>query len=281
MRKKLLIGYIIFVHLFLLLALVKSDFISRVGYMVGLIRPVVPEITEHFKEMIKYHKRMDPNVPDGAVIFIGDSITQGLYVSAVTTHSVNYGIGSDTTIGVLKRLPTYHSLERASVCVMAIGVNDLQRRENEEILKNYSLILQAVPPHLPLILNAVLPVDERVRDDLAGMNRRIRTLNRSLKALCKAESAKCTFVDPGRKLMDPSGNLKAKYQVGDGIHLNGFGNAIWIQELKGIIQKVQQVVEVGHQTTHDTSGGISGSSLAAFGAAHAVNQQGLACNHEI
>jgi len=238
MRKKFLIGYVILVHLFLLLVLLKSDFTTRVGYRVGLIGR--SEITQHFQNMITYHKRMDANIPDGAVIFIGDSMTQGLCVSAVATPSVNFGIGNDTTVGVLVRLREYHSLERASVCVMAIGSNDLQRRRKEEILKNYSLILEAVPPHLPLVFCAVLPVDERVRNDLAGKNSRIRELNSGLKALCEAQSPKCMFVDPGPKLTDSSDNLRKEYDEGDGVHLNGAGNAIWIQELRKIVKKAQQ-----------------------------------------
>jgi lysophospholipase L1-like esterase len=255
MRKRLLIGYVIFVHLFLLLVLVKADFITRVGYRVGLIRHVDPEITRHFEEMVKYHERMDANVPDGAVIFVGDSITQGLCVSAVFTPSVNYGIGRDTTVGVLKRLPEYHSLERASVCVMAIGVNDLWRRGNEEILKNYSLILQAVPTHLPLVFSAVLPIDEHV-GDLTGKNVRIRALNSGLKALCESQSSKCTFLDPGPKLIDSSGNLRKEYHQGNGVHLNGLGNSIWIQELKGVVQKAQQRLAVGHETTPSAYRGV-------------------------
>lgn len=239
MRKRLLIGYIIFVHLFLLLVLVKSDFISRIGYRQDLTTEVKPEITLYFHQMVKYHQRIDPNVPDGAVIFIGDSITQGLCVSAVVTPSVNYGIGSDTTFGVLKRLPKYQSLSRASACVMAIGVNDLQLRENEEILKNYSRILHAVPQHLPFVLSAVLPIDERVYADFQGINARIKELNHDLRVVCNTERPRCTFVDPGSKFIDSSGNLRKDYADGDGLHLNGAGNSIWIQELKEAIQKAQ------------------------------------------
>ena len=56
---------------------------------------------------------MDGLIPEGATIFIGDSITQGLATSAVSNQSVNYGIGSDTTLGVLKRLPYYNSMNSA------------------------------------------------------------------------------------------------------------------------------------------------------------------------
>lgn len=106
------------------------------------------------------------------------------------------------------------------------------RRGDEEILTNYNQILQTIPESLPLIIIAVLPVDEQVRDDLAGRNRRTGELNDSLKTLCEAQRPGCTFVDPGPKLADASGNLKKQYHIGDGLHLNGVGNSILIQKLK-------------------------------------------------
>jgi hypothetical protein len=83
MSKKILIGYVVFVHICLLFVLIKSDFITRIGYRIGLVENLQPEITQHFKEMLRYHERIDPHIPEGAVIFIGDSLTQGLYTSAV------------------------------------------------------------------------------------------------------------------------------------------------------------------------------------------------------
>lgn len=244
MQKSLLIGYSICLHSLLILMLVKTDFIPRVGYRIGLIRNVGPEITKHYEQTKNFLERMDANTPDGTAIFIGDSSIQGLSVAAIVNPSVNFGIGTDTTVGVLERLPKYRSLKQASVCILSIGGNDLRRRGNEEILKNYAAILHAIPPRLPIVVNAVLPVDEHVRDDLTGRNRRSRALNSALKTVCVAQSPRCTFVDPGAKLVDASGHLSKQYHVGDGVHLNGVGNAIWIQALKDVVSKPRQKVPV-------------------------------------
>lgn len=240
MQKNILIGYFILLHIFLVIMLVKTDFIARVGYRLGLIKKIVPEITEYYEKTKNFLEQIDTNTPDGAVIFIGDSGIQGLCVSAVASPSVNFGIGTDTTIGVLNRVPKYQSLKRASACVISIGGNDIRRRENEEILKNYSAILQAIPPQLPIIVSAILPVNENVhvRDDLLGRNRRSRELNSSLKTLCATQRPNCIFVDPSSKLIDSSGNLIKKYHEGDGVHLNGAGNSIWIKELKEAVRKI-------------------------------------------
>lgn len=190
-----------------------------------------PDITEHYRRMMIYHKYMDGSVPEGAVLFIGDSITQGLCVIAVHALAVNYGIGSDTTVGVLERLPVYQSMERAAAVVIAIGVNDLSRRDNAAILENYKKIMAAVPPQIPLLFSAVLPLDERDKPDEEKKNGRIRELNQGLEALC-AQDARCVFLDSTPSLIDESGNLNPAYHTGDGVHLNTAGYALWIRDLR-------------------------------------------------
>jgi hypothetical protein len=114
------------------------------------------EITDYLNRIFSYHIRMDGNIPDGAVIFIGDSLIQSLCVSAIACPSVNYGIGGDTTVGVLHRLPFYHSITRASVVVLSIGINDMKYRTNEEILSNYKIIINKIPHKVRIIFSALL-----------------------------------------------------------------------------------------------------------------------------
>ena len=194
-----------------------------------------PEITEHYTRMMKYHGYMDGSVPEGAVLFIGDSITQGLCTSAVCDRGVNYGIGSDTTVGVLQRLPEYRSMDRARAVVVAIGVNDLRRRDNAALLDNYRKIAGAVAGRAPLLFSAVLPLDERVREENRGVNARIRELNAGLAALC-AERGDCRMVDVFDALLDAEGSLAAEHHTGDGVHLSDKGYAVWIAALRGALE---------------------------------------------
>lgn len=191
--------------------------------------------------MLAYHVRMDGNVPDRSIVFIGDSLTQGLCSDAIVYPSVNYGIGSDTTVGVLARLPEYHSLRQASAVVLTIGVNDIKLRNNLHIVQNYHRILDALPQGIPIFCNAVLPVNEPVYGRSEVNNGRILELNAALKVLW-SEDARCIFVDVRGSLVDASGNLSTAFQDGDGIHLNAAGNRIWIDELRQAINKAQQVV---------------------------------------
>lgn len=75
------------------------------------------------------------------VVFIGDSITKGTGYGSVTTtdtfahkvgiasgydaaNVINKGVGSDTSAGVLARLPADVLAHAPDVCVLMIGVND-------------------------------------------------------------------------------------------------------------------------------------------------------------
>lgn len=245
MKKKMAIAYVACIHLLLAVVLVESDFLSRAKKAFGLSTGGQPEITEHFHRMVLYHSRMDGNVPDGAVVFIGDSLTQGLCVSAVFPLSVNYGIGSDTTAGVLKRLATYQSIRRASAVVVAVGVNDMKFRSNEEILRNYAAIASRIPENVPVVFSAVLPLNETKRDkQKSGYPDRIRALNAGLEAFC-ARAKRLYFLNVGPVLADGAGNLAAKFDDGDGVHLNSKGNAIWIAGLREKITEARKTAVFG------------------------------------
>ena len=239
MKKQIVITYIVCIHVLLGFALLKSGFVDRFQKKLGIRQTKQTEIADYLHPMVRLHTHMDDNVPDGAVVFIGDSITQGLCVSAVVALSVNYGISGDTTAGVLQRLATYRSMRRAGAIVMAIGSNDLNFRTNEQILRNYLSIAEQMPKNVPVIFSAVLPVDEKAHKRWRGWNQRIQALNADLKSFI-SKSKNLFFVDAGYFLVDVQGNLAREYHAGDGLHLNAKGNAIWIKELQKTIISSQQ-----------------------------------------
>ena len=239
MRRTAVIAYPVLICGTLAVVLWQSALFSQVQSNLVSVTPQNGEITDHFRRMLRYHLRMDGYVPDGSVLFIGDSLVQGLCTDAVACPSVNYGIGQDTTVGVLTRLPQYRSLLRASTLVLEIGANDMNRRDNQQIIENYRQILDAVPRTVPIVCSAVLPVNERLLsppDESA--NARIHDFNALLEALCSADS-RCVFVNPANRLVDADGNLAAALQDGDGVHPNSDGNRIWIEELRAALQKAR------------------------------------------
>lgn len=240
MRRRLLVTYVAFVHAILLLVVVKPDLVARFENRLGFRSETAqPEITDHFRRMMRYHERIDGSVPDGAVVFIGDSHTQGLCADAVIMPSVNYGIGSDTTVGVLSRLPKYCCLKRASAVVLAIGINDMKWRDNAAILANYKNILQALPSECPIVVSALFPVDATALKDPRFSNTRVREFNQALDGLCGTDW-RCVFVDVSSKLADEGGSLSKGLQDGDGVHLNNDGYQLWIEALRDALSQARK-----------------------------------------
>ncbi len=100
-----------------------------------------------------------------AVVFLGDSITQG-WKDALTTSFpgvkvANRGISGDTTRGVLLRLREDVLSLNPSAVVLLIGTNDLEENATPwTVAANLRLILAALHAHdpaLPVVLCAVMP----------------------------------------------------------------------------------------------------------------------------
>jgi len=228
--KPLLVAYLILLHLALATLLWKPSLPSRIRQRLGF--ETRPELGDYYRQTVRHHSRTVATVPDGAVIFIGDSLTQGLAVAAVAPAGVNYGIGGDTTAGVLERLPVYRpALARARCIVVAIGFNDTRYRSPDEALGNYARILDALPADRPVIVSAILPIDEQARAALAGRGAWIQQFNAGLVRLAGSREG-VSLVDAGDALDgDGDGRLDRPLHDGDGVHLNSAGYLAWSARL--------------------------------------------------
>ena len=236
MIKTLFILWLVAVHAFAALAIWDTDLSYRIDRKLdlGLLNP--PEITHYYEDILGSHLQLDGSVETGSVIFLGDSLTQGLNVAAITNHGINFGIGMDTSYGLLKRVPHYKSLNQASTIVVAIGINDLIRvkRSPADVLKNYEMILNKLPTETKLVIQAVFPVDEKM--GLTGVNEKITQLNEILQALALQKDY--AFISLQDQFTDTSGNLKETLHIGDGLHLSSEGYRLWIQTLKHTLSLV-------------------------------------------
>lgn len=190
------------------------------------------ELTAHYKEKLTEHLQLDFSLHDRGVFFIGDSITEFFDVNLVTANAVNLGISMDTTIGVIRRIPKYSSLQNASAVVLLVGVNDINRyqRTPEQIALHYKTILSLLPSDVVVFFNDVLPVDERV--SFSGYNKIIRRVNAHIIRIAETNS-NVHYISMYSLFSDKTKNLNPKYHVGDGVHLNTEGYAIF----KNIITK--------------------------------------------
>ena len=184
-----------------------------------------PELGRYFRETTGHHLRVESQLTPGAVLMFGDSHIQGLAVAEVAPRAVNFGIGMDTSLGLLMRLPYHASREQAAAIVIEIGGNDWRWRDDATIVANLRATLELIPTSVPVLLNAVLPIHAE-QPQAALRNARVSALNAQLQAECRQRVA-CEFLDIQTVFAAADGSLSTAYSQRDGLHLNVFGYQRW------------------------------------------------------
>ncbi|MBW4692338.1 MAG: G-D-S-L family lipolytic protein [Lyngbya sp. HA4199-MV5] len=163
------------------------------------------------------------------IVFLGDSITdEGEWAELLANSAIrNRGISSDTTIGVLDRLPNLITPQPQKIFLM-IGVNDLSNlgRSPAEIIQTYTEILiqiRARSPQTHVFIQSVLPINPKLFLGFVT-NKNIRTLNELLQHL--ADEFSHSYIDLHSQFLDANQQLDTKY-TSDGIHLNGIAYQRW------------------------------------------------------
>ncbi len=185
----------------------------------------------------------------GAVVFLGDSITQGwgggLGAAFPGVKVANRGISGDTSRGVLIRLKEdVLSLNPAAV-VLLIGTNDLDEGATPEIIAgNVKLILAGIKAHnpaTPIVLCEVMPSSA----SLKRPSDQIKALNALLLAAVKGD-AQVTPLDTWRLFADANGDAP-KPEFPDLLHPNEIGYAKWAAALRPVLATLKL-----SETTPDT-----------------------------
>ncbi|PQO44200.1 GDSL-type esterase/lipase family protein [Blastopirellula marina] len=172
----------------------------------------------------------------GAVVFLGDSITQGwgdnLGGSFGDLKVANRGISGDTTRGMLVRLEGDVLALNPKAVVMLMGTNDLEERaEPETIAENMKLIIAALKKHnpeMPIVLCEVFPSS-------ASKSRpadKIKKVNQLYKEAVKGDP-QITVVDTWTLFADDKGDAKAA-EFPDLLHPNKQGYDMWAAALRPI-----------------------------------------------
>jgi len=172
----------------------------------------------------------------GAVVFLGDSITQmwgdDLGNSFPGVKVANRGISGDTTRGVLIRLKEDVLDVQPRAVVLLIGTNDLdEKAEPETIAANLKLILAALKSHsaaMPIILCQVFPSSGTKNRPAA----KIKKLNQLYAALVKSD-AQITFIETWPLFADAQGDATPE-EFPDLLHPNQTGYAKWAAALRPI-----------------------------------------------
>lgn len=167
--------------------------------------------------------------PAGAVLFIGDSITEGAewaeWFPQLTT--VNRGIGGDTVAGVRGRVSA--SVNSPRLISLLIGTNDLSgfgssTKVVDIASQTHALVreLKAAAPGAQIVMTAVMPRSRRFATDIQQLN--------SLNARMAAKEG-LSYIDLWDALAGQDGQIAERFSA-DRLHLTGAGYAVWVDALK-------------------------------------------------
>ena len=178
----------------------------------------------------------------GAVVFLGDSITQewkGLGAAFPGVKIANRGISGDTSRGVLIRLQEDVLALTPAAVVLLVGTNDLEEGATPEtVVGNLKLILGALKKHnprMPVILCQVMPSS-------ASMKRpadQIQAINALYMAAVKND-AQVIPLDTWRLFADANGDAPAS-EFPDLLHPNEIGYAKWAAALRPLFATLRLV----------------------------------------
>ena len=183
---------------------------------------------------VAFSHRVDQD--QGAVVFLGDSITQGwgdnLGNSFPDLKVANRGISGDTTRGVLIRMKEDVLAVHPRAVVLLIGTNDLEEQADPDtVAANLKLILAALEadnPKMPIILCEVFPSSASKKRP----KEKIQRLNQLYAGLVKGDQ-QVTLVDTWTLFADENGDAPAA-EFPDLLHPNQAGYKKWA----GVLQPV-------------------------------------------
>jgi lysophospholipase L1-like esterase len=183
--------------------------------------------------------RRDTNNETGAVVFLGDSITEGWKTLAKDFPDfkvANRGIGGDTTRGVLYRLNADVISLKPSAVVLLIGINDIGLNANpQDVADNLKSIIQALKrfnPHMPVIVCKVMPSSTKQYRPAD----KIEQLNALVDEIVKNDP-QCIRCDTWSIYANENGECK-KDEFPDLLHPNAIGYAKWVDALKPIFAQL-------------------------------------------
>jgi lysophospholipase L1-like esterase len=172
----------------------------------------------------------------GAVVFFGDSITQGWGADFKQAFGAmklaNRGIGGDTTRGMLLRLQEDVLALNPKAVVLLMGTNDIEVEVPVDALgRNFRKIaaaLKAHDPKMPVVVCRIFPsaaAKKRPKETILAANEQI--------AAAVKGDPQFTVLDTYALFADADGDAPAAL-FPDRLHLNAAGYAKWASALRPI-----------------------------------------------
>lgn len=229
MKKALFIAYFLVLHALLATVCITSECIPRIAAAQHLTMPL-PEAETIINILRTIHGHQDATVPEGATIFLGDSITMFLATSALAAHSVNYGIGWQRTDQLIESMDLYESMARAARVVVTIGTNDLLQDRSQGIESRYRTILTNIPGQTSIVVSSIPPLGSSLLHERGITVDEVRRVVSGAQAACKADQ-RCRFVNAYEALTSQEAPVPGVL-LADNIHLTTQGYARWLEAMR-------------------------------------------------
>lgn len=177
----------------------------------------------------------------GAVVFLGDSITQGwgdtFKGSFGDLKVANRGISGDTTRGMLIRVDADVVALNPRGVVLLMGTNDLEEGATpEQVVHNIKLIIQTLKEYdvqIPIVTCLVFPSSATKKRPSA----QIKRVNELIRSAVYGDP-QITVVDTWTLFANEEGDAKSE-EFPDLLHPNDLGYAKWAAALKPIFATLE------------------------------------------
>lgn len=228
--------YLVVVHIILIAVLIKPEMVHTATYKLGIFPSPL-----HYERLLSRHLLKNERIQEGDIIFLGDSIMEKANINHITSNGHNLGISMDWTGGLSDRIPLYRTLDRASLLMIHIGVNDLSLKKGQVpvCFSNYRNMLALLPHSMPVVLNSVLPL-ATAKNNANADNQKIEQFNQLIKNYADSHP-NYYYLDIASHMKDETGGLKATYHIGDFIHLNNQGYQVFTQIIKDFLMQQQWI----------------------------------------
>lgn len=216
--------------------------------LIGGIQPAAPTLVPGDVDSgavnLVHYDRLAAAMPDGGVMFLGDSIVQAMPVCLASPFAINLGYGGASTRRMIHHMqrPNYRAaLQRASAGVMLTGPNDVGN------IGYYGTWQAAADTVIAMFANQIkswitgkwvmvcpMPGDQRVAGVPSHYNAAMQRIGAGMVAAF-SDRPNVRVVNAWADMIDASGNLNAAFHIGDGQHISRQGYAALCPRIKAAL----------------------------------------------
>jgi lysophospholipase L1-like esterase len=194
---------------------------------------------------VKLFSDLNKTAAKGAIVLVGDSITEGFRIGEMTGRDImvyNRGINGDTTEGLLEHMAeSCFGLSPAKIFLL-IGTNDLGNGvEPAVVAGNIETMLTLIQEQIPATqvhVLSLLPVNAAASPEarqMVGIRTRDKILETNMLLSRLAEQYGAVYISLFESLADDTGDLRPDFTP-DGLHLSVAGYSVLLDGIRPYLQ---------------------------------------------